>query len=184
MKAVKIASLVLLIVFSTIAHCQVSPYPKSPVIKGVEFNWSSHLRLATGSDNWPVTWADDDHQYAVWGDGGGFGGTNGVGRSSIGVARIEGNWHDFKAFNLGGGYQTESSHNVIGKSYGIVCIDKVLFMWVGMFETKTDPFKEVKIAQSKDHGATWHFTDWAFEKIGRASCRERVEMTEHALYSR
>ena len=39
---------------------QQSPYPPSPVIKGIEFNWSTHLRLATGSDNWPATWADDE----------------------------------------------------------------------------------------------------------------------------
>ena len=35
---------------------------------------------APGSDNWATTWADDDNQYTVWGDGGGFGGTGQVGR--------------------------------------------------------------------------------------------------------
>ncbi|MEX1240170.1 MAG: DUF4185 domain-containing protein [Cyclobacteriaceae bacterium] len=164
MEAVEIRALIALILFSTVAYAQLPPYPKSPVIKGVEFNWSSHLRLATGSDNWPVTWADDNHQYVVWGDGGGFGGTNGIGRSSIGVARVENNWHDFKPFNIWGGHETQNSHEVIGKSYGIVCIGRVLYMWVGMFETKTDPFKEVKIALSEDHGATWHFTDWSFKR--------------------
>ena len=29
-----------------------------------------------GSDNWPITWADDGHQYTSWGDGCGFGGGN------------------------------------------------------------------------------------------------------------
>jgi hypothetical protein len=28
--------------------------------------------------------------YAAWGDGGGFGGTESIGRASFGVARIEG----------------------------------------------------------------------------------------------
>ena len=119
-------------------------------MKLFKFNWPSHIRLASGSDNWPVTWADDDHQYVVWGDGGGFGGTNGIGRSSIGVARIEGNWHDLKPINLWGGYNTKNAHQTTGKSYGIVCIDGILYMWVGMFETKSDPFKEVKIAYSED----------------------------------
>lgn len=149
---------------SILTHAQRSPYPKSPVIKGVEFDWSTHMRVATGSDNWPITWAEDDNQYVVWGDGGGFGGTNRIGRSSIGVARIEGNWHDFKATNVWGGYQSENSHNVVGKSYGIVCIDEVLYMWVGMFETKIDPFKEVKVARSTDKGATWEFADWSLTK--------------------
>src|SRR5687768_13665721 len=44
--------------------------PVSGVITDVTFDWSSHQRLAQGSDNWPVTWSNDDHQYAVWGDGG------------------------------------------------------------------------------------------------------------------
>ena len=160
----KTAILFLLSLIASLANAQQSPYPKSSVIEGVNFHWSSHIRLASGSDNWPVTWADDDHQYVVWGDGGGFGGTNGIGRSSMGVARLEGNWHAFKATNVWGGYNAENKHNMIGKSYGIVCIDSVLYMWVGMFETKVDPFKEVKIAHSKDHGATWEFTDWSFTR--------------------
>ena len=112
----------------------------------------------------PVTWADDDKQYLVWGDGGGFGGTNSIGRSSIGVARIEGNWHSFQTSNIWGGYNPENQHDIIGKSYGIVCINSVLYMWVGMFNTKEDQFDEVKIAHSKDHGASWEFTDWSLTR--------------------
>lgn len=148
----------------SLATAQNSPYHDSPIIDKIQFNWSSHMRFATGSDNWPVTWADDDHQYAVWGDGGGFYGTNSIGRTSIGVARIEGNWHDFKPLNVWGGYNAENGHNQIGKSYGIVCIDQVLYMWVGMFNTKEDQFKEVKLASSKDHGATWEFAHWSFTR--------------------
>jgi len=157
-----------IIIFSLVitnnVAAQQNPYPPSPIIKEVKFIWSSHIRLASGSDNWPITWADDDNQYTVWGDGGGFGGTNSIGRSSIGVARIEGNWHDLKTTNVWGGYNTLNNHKVIGKSYGIVSIDSVLYMWVGMLETEKDPFKEVKIAYSKDHGATWEFADWSLDR--------------------
>lgn len=159
----KLTFLFLWLPFITI-HAQLAPYPPSPVIKEVVFDWSTHLRLATGSDNWPITWADDDQQYTVWGDGGGFGGTNSIGRSSMGVARISGNWHDFQPANIWGGYQPQQQHQQIGKSYGIVCIDSVLYMWVGMFETRVDPFKEVKIAYSRDHGASWAFSDFAFTR--------------------
>ena len=145
-------------------RAQPAPYPKSPLIKDIKFDWSSHLRLATGSDNWPVTWADDDNQYVVWGDGGGFGGTNGIGRVSIGVARIEGNWHDFKPLNVWGGFKTENPHSIIGKSYGIVSIAGVLYMWVGMLQTETDQFNKCKLAMSKDKGATWEWADWAFTR--------------------
>lgn len=153
-----------IILFPTIVEAQEPPYPESTVIKEISFNWSSHIRLASGSDNWPVTWADDGNQYVVWGDGGGFGGTNSIGRSSIGVARIEGNWHDFKTTNIWGGNKSENSHDIIGKSYGILCVEKVLYMWVGMFQTNSDQFNETKIAYSKDHGASWEFSDWAFTR--------------------
>jgi hypothetical protein len=48
-------------------HAQGAPYPASPVIADLTFEWSSHERHAPGSDNWPTTWADDGHQYAAWG---------------------------------------------------------------------------------------------------------------------
>ncbi len=153
-----------LVVITTSGFAQDSPFPQSAVIKGIEFNWSSHIRLASGSDNWPITWADDDHQYTVWGDGGGFFGTNSIGRSSMGVARIEGNWHDFHPSNVWGGYNAEIPHEVKGKSYGVLCVDGILYMWSGLFDTKNDPFKEVKIASSTDHGKTWKFEEWTFER--------------------
>lgn len=153
---------IFLITLTTFA--QQLPYPMSPVISGINFFWQTHIRLAPGSDNWPVTWADDDRQYLVWGDGGGFGGTNEIGRSSIGVAWMEGNWHDFKTQNIWGGANTLKSNDQIGKSYGIVCINGILYMWIGMLETESDPFGEVKIAWSDDHGANWNLTNWSFTR--------------------
>jgi hypothetical protein len=161
-KAIISLFLIIAIIRSLIA--QQLPYPPSPVVKEIQFDWSSHIRLASGSDNWPITWADDDNQYTVWGDGGGFGGTNSIGRSSIGVASIEGTWHNFKATNIWGGYNSVNEHSITGKSYGIVCINDILYMWVGMFETEEDPFKEVKIAWSMDHGSSWEFTPWSLER--------------------
>ena len=143
---------------------QTLPYPSSEVISGITFDWPSHIRLASGSDNWPITWADDDLQYTVWGDGGGFGGTNRIGRSSMGVASIEGNWHAFKPLNIWGGYSSLNSHEITGKSYGIVCVNQVLYMWAGLFKPHSNPFEEVKIARSADHGASWTFADWSFSQ--------------------
>jgi len=141
-----------------------SPYPPSPVIEAVHFFWPHHQSAAPGSDNWPVTWADDDHQYAAWGDGGGFGGTNKLGRTSLGVARIEGPWQDHQGHNIWGGHEAERAATFKGKSYGIICIEGVLYMWVGMFEPGNDPFKEVRLAASYDHGATWELANWSFAK--------------------
>ena len=45
----------------------------SPVIGGIKWApTNSILRLAKGSDNWPLTWADDDVLYTAYGDGNGF----------------------------------------------------------------------------------------------------------------
>lgn len=143
------------------------PYPPSPVIKGVRLLWKTHQRAAPGSDNWPVTWADDDHQYAPWGDGGGFGGTNSLGRVSLGVSRIEGPWETHKGYNVWGGHEPENPATFKGKSYGVICVEGVLYTWVGLFTPRDDPFKEVRLAASRDHGASWELADWAFTKAER-----------------
>ncbi|MHC4299203.1 MAG: hypothetical protein ACYS7Y_18165 [Planctomycetota bacterium] len=61
------------------------PYPRSTLISGLSLDWSTHRRAAQGSDNFQLTWADDDNLYGAWGDGGGFGGTNKKGRVGLGV---------------------------------------------------------------------------------------------------
>ncbi len=163
-----VSILSLLLIFSAIplAYCQSQqyPYPHSQVIKSITFDWSTHIRLAPGSDNWPLTWADDNHQYTAWGDGGGFGGTNSMGRSSIGVARIEGNWQDFHGTNIWGGYETMNPNDITGKSYGMISVSGTLYMWVGMFRTDNDQFDKARIAISTDHGASWKFSNWAFTR--------------------
>ena len=44
------------------------PYPQSDLITAVEFAPAETvIRLAQGSDNWPATWAGDDHLiYCLW----------------------------------------------------------------------------------------------------------------------
>ena len=107
------------------------PYQRSTYITGVQFNWGTHRQFARGSDNWPITWADDDNQYASWGDGGGFGGSNSDGRVSLGFARITGGEADYQGKNVWGGKGAENPAQFSGKSYGIVSIGGVLYMWRG-----------------------------------------------------
>ncbi|MBW2524702.1 MAG: DUF4185 domain-containing protein [Deltaproteobacteria bacterium] len=136
------------------------PYPASTVITEVSFDFATHARLAPGSDNWPITWADDGHQYGAWGDGGGFDGTNQDGRVSLGVARIEGPLSSHQGFNVWGGFNPENPAQFTGKSYGILSVGGTLYMWVS-----PDPkphLTEARIAFSTDHGATWQQSSWAF----------------------
>jgi hypothetical protein len=139
------------------------PYPPSTLIKGVDFDWSSHVRLAEGSDNWAITWADDDHQYSTWGDGGGFDGSDDRGRVSLGVAKIQGSFEDYQPLNVWGGHNAAYQPEFEGKSYGIIFIDGVLYMWVGP-GSLTKSYDEARLFHSTDYGATWTPVEWAFVK--------------------
>jgi hypothetical protein len=142
------------------------PYPWSPVLRGWEFDWATHQRGAPGSDNWPLAWADDDCQYAAWGDGGGFGGTNELGRVSLGVARISGPFAEHVGSNVWGGHEAMHPATFPGKSYGLLCVRGVLYMWVDMSEAQPERghFSEHRLAVSRDHGASWSWADWSLTR--------------------
>lgn len=141
-----------------------APYPPSPVIAGISFDWSTHRRHALGSDNWQLTWADDDHQYGAWGDGGGFGGSNRNGRVGLGYGRIEGDWDNYRGFDVWGGKNAENPAQFSGKSWGTIAIGSVLYSWVIPDEPDTggprDHYRYVQLARSTDHAAHWTRPDW------------------------
>lgn len=150
-------------VASSCSDAKTPPYLPSSVVADVTFDWSTHDRRAEGSDNWPVTWADDDHQYTSWGDGGGFEGTNRDGRVSLGVARIEGSASRYQGFNIWGGKDSPNPATFEGKSYGILSVDSVLFMWVSPGSDATN-YEQAKLYESTNHGASWKAANWAFVK--------------------
>jgi len=141
-----------------------APYPPSPVVAGITWDFGHLVRLAPGSDLWPVTWADDGHLYTSWGDGGGFSGTNSRGRVSLGFARIEGSPPNFRAINVWGGHEGLHKPTFKGKTAGIVCVGGVLYAWIN---TQNGNPPDHRLAWSADHGATWQLSKWAFPKSGR-----------------
>jgi len=134
----------------------VPPYPPSPIIKG--FEWASAetiIRKAKGSDNWPITWADDDNQYTAYGDGWGFEPKTKK-KLSLGIAKVIGSPPDFRGINI----RTESGERVGpgskgAKASGMLCVDGVLYMLVRNTGNS-------QIAWSTDHGKTWRWCDWKF----------------------
>ena len=161
-------------IFSVLAFCMLfsslgfsslampkSPYPPSPVIQEMVIDWDTLEWHAGGSDNWPITWAADDHQYTSWGDGGGFGGSNQEGRVSLGVARIEGDWDDYRGYNVWGGLNGENPATFEGKSYGILALQGRLYKWVSPGSDYHN-YREARLAVSTDYGATWKNEEWAF----------------------
>ena len=161
-------TLSLLVLNTVTGAAEEAPYPPSPVISRITLDWSTHHRLAQGSDNWQTTWADDDHQYAAWGDGGGFGRSNSGGRVGLGFGRIEGDWNDCRGYNVWGGQDAENPAQFEGKSWGTICIGGVLYSWVIPDVPDTggprDHFRYIELARSADHAAHWTKPDWRWSR--------------------
>ena len=131
------------------------PYPPSTIITGVTFRDETARTLAPGSDIWPLTWAADGHQYTTFGDGGGFGGTNQVGRVSLGIARVEGGKDGYTGVNLAGGKDAPHPEPFTGKSEGILALGDTLYLWRNGEGSDRAAFEYVRLYRSDDHGATW-----------------------------
>jgi CubicO group peptidase (beta-lactamase class C family) len=123
-----------------------APYPPSSAIHGAVFG-KEIRHEAIDSDNWPLTWGDDDAQYTSYGDGFGFE-PRVEKKLGMGFARISGDAGSFRGTNL------RSSGERIGdgvkspKASGILMVKGVLYLWV----------RNVGNAQlwwSEDRGKTW-----------------------------
>jgi hypothetical protein len=133
------------------------PYPASSVIQAIE--WApveTIVRRASGSDNWPITWADDDNQYTAYGDGWGYEPKTKE-KLSLGIAKVEGSPADFKGTNV----RTKSGERIGqgahgAKASGMLMVDGVLYMLVRNTGNS-------QLAWSEDHGMTWTWCEWKFE---------------------
>ncbi len=133
-----------------------APYPASEDIKGIE--WApvdTIIRKAEGSDNWPITWADDDNQYTAYGDGWGFGPKSDR-KLSLGLAKIIGGPESFQGINITSKTIEGFGDDKTGpKASGMFCVDSILYMLVRNVGNS-------QIAWSDDHGANWNWCDWKF----------------------
>lgn len=139
------------------------PYPASPVIKKIE--WASVdtiTRKAAGSDNWPVTWANDDAVYTTWGDGWGFKPRVPT-KLSMGFARIVGAPGDFTGTNVRSEAEQLGGGRSGRKGWGIISVDGVLYLWMGHADRQGG---QAQLAWSYNHAQTWTFADWKFSRFG------------------
>ncbi|MBA2564718.1 MAG: choice-of-anchor D domain-containing protein, partial [Gemmatimonadetes bacterium] len=139
-----------------------SPYPASEVVGGVSWDFDRLVRQAPGSDLWPTTWGPDDELYTSWGDGGGFGGSNGLARTSLGFARIGGGPADFIGTNLWGGFNPLRPATFGGKASGMLSVRGILHAWVNL-QNATPPDKA--LARSADLGLTWELGSPTFTGV-------------------
>jgi CubicO group peptidase (beta-lactamase class C family) len=140
----------------TFAHSVTAPYPPSPVIKAVK--WADEktiVRRARGSDNWPITWGDDDALYTAYGDGNGFKPFVPE-KLSLGFARVKGSPVDIVGENIRSSSGEQKGDGPSGrKASGLLMIDGTLFMWVRNAGNS-------QLAWSTDHAKTWTWSEWKF----------------------
>jgi hypothetical protein len=130
--------------------------PQKPKIAGID--WAPRetiVRLAPGSDNWPMTWADDDGLYTVYGDGRGF--KPFVERKlSLGLARVTGSPDEPRGENLRSETAEDLGDGARGKkASGMLMVDGVLYLLVRNAAN-------AQLGWSRDRGRTWTWADWKF----------------------
>lgn len=135
----------------------------SSEITGMIFYFETIQENAPGSDNWPITWAADDNQYVSWGDGGGFGGTNSLGRVSLGIGRVEGNKESYNGFNVWGGHNSTSQAQFEGKCHGIISIGGTLWMWRTGDGSENSATNFQELYKSTNYGVSWEFANVRFD---------------------
>jgi len=94
------------------------------------------------------------------------------------VARISGNWDKYKGQNIWGGHQPVKPSTFGGKSWGIISVEGVLYMWWSgddsdMSVTKwgdNSAINECRIAVSYDHGESWTLGEKMFDRYDLLCC--------------
>jgi CubicO group peptidase (beta-lactamase class C family) len=140
-----------------------APYPNSPVISNIIWDGVSNItRKASGGDNWPLTWADDDNLYTAYGDGWGFE-PKVPKKVSLGFARVEGTPNNFSGINIRSSDEQYGDGRSGKKASGMLMVDGILYMWVRNANNKGEGSQ---LAWSTDHGKTWKWSTWKFKEFG------------------
>lgn len=132
------------------AVAETAPYPASPVIRGATFG-KEIQRAAIDSDNWPMTWGDDDALYTSYGDGYGFE-PRIEKKLGMGFARITGGPEKFEGANLRSDGERTGGGASSPKASGMLMVNGTLYMWVRNVENS-------QLVWSEDHGKSWK---WGF----------------------
>ena len=132
------------------------PYASSKVIRKIEWAPVEQIvRKAKGSDNWPITWANDDALYTAYGDGNGFE-PRLPKKLSLGLAKIKGSPPEFEGVNLRAPSIETLGDGARGeKASGMLMVDDVLYLWL---RNATNS----QLTWSTDHGNIWTRSDWKF----------------------
>jgi Domain of unknown function (DUF4185) len=113
-----------------------SPYPPSPAIS-LEWVGPETRREDLDGDDWPVTWAADDHLYAAYGDGWGARPIVRERKANTGLVRLSGTAPGFRGLEVaipwfGGGAESPNF-----KGCGLLAADGVLYHFL-RYQQDTD----------------------------------------------
>ena len=140
-----------------------TPYLKSPFISNLIWAPPNSITAkASGSDNWPITWADNGKLYTAYGDGWGFEPKSDR-KLSLGFAVVEGSPDDFKGKNIFSPDQQFGQGKSGKKASGLLMVDGVLYMWARNADSNGSGSR---LAWSEDHGKNWEWADWQFKEFG------------------
>ncbi len=140
-----------------------APYPHSEVITSLIWaDASTVVHQADGSDNWPITWADDGEQYTAYGDGWGFE-PRVPGKLSLGFAKVTGgppgvgvNIRSSSGEQVGDGRSGK-------KASGMLTVNGTLYVLVRNADNNG---QQSQLAWSSDHGASWTWSTRKFAELG------------------
>ena len=142
------------ILFTNQLFSQEAPYPVSKVIKNIEWFDDTIISFGQGSDQWPMTWAVDNHLYAAWGDGWGWNNDKkSTSKKSIGVTQIMGTPDSLTGVDLWG----EGPGKNFGKPDALISFDDQIFMYFTRGDSKYDD--DTYLAVSSDSGKSWKLSD-------------------------
>ena len=151
------------------AFGDLAPYPRSQKITAIQWAPAGTIvRLATGeamrdgSDNWPMTWAQDDYLYAAYGDGLGFEPSLPY-KLGMGFGKIKGDPDNFTCENIRSDGENQSWGGAGQKASSLLALDDNIYLWVRNADLKG---AKSRLACSNDRQKTWNWCDWLFEEFG------------------
>lgn len=154
-----------------------SPVPPSPVIRRIDWDPPAQVRRCVlgarqekgrkdGSDNWPLTWADDGNLYTAYGDGYGFEPRQTDTKLSLGFGVVTGMPDDFAGYNIRSDGERLGPGRSGEKASGLLCVDGTIYLWVRNADLDGHAGR---LAWSDDHMKTWQWASWSFAEFGHPS---------------
>jgi len=162
----KILSTVVFITLFSSGLQAEAPYPQSPMISNITWEPEANIiRLAEGSDTFPITWADDDKLYTTFGDGWVF--VPFVNRKlSLGLSAVTGSpvTNDVVGVNIRSATGEQLGQGANGKkASGMLMVDGTLYMYVRNADKNGN---HCQLAWSDDYAETWIWSTWKFTEFG------------------